>query len=256
MKKYIFSSAIGISVVALMIGLWSYSQAASEGTISICVGKNGLVYILGTGFRREDCRKNESLLTWNAQGVQGPKGDKGETGATGSQGEQGLQGEPGVQGVAGQDAMTLHLKDANGQDLGTLVSSSLLTEAGTNTDDRLYTTYLENGDVFLEFLLRTNRTVSLMGGRTFGGIYFRNLDCTNDAFLTTQPVPSTLYKAGTRYFKASEESLTLGSWPRATASNYLNGCQNSGDGYPLYILDEVSLPFSEPIAWPLRIVEE
>ena len=168
----------------------------------------------------------------------------------GPQGEQGIRGEPG------RDGMTLHLKDANGQELGRLVSSSLIAEEGTSTDDRLYTTYLENGNVFLEFLLRTNRTVSLIGGRTFGGIYFRNLDCTNDAFLTTQPVPSTLYKAGTRYFKASEESLTLGSWPRATASNYLNGCQNSGDGYPLYILDEVFLPFTEPITWPLRIIEQ
>lgn len=176
----------------------------------------------------------------------------------GPQGEQGLRGEPGE---PGQDAMILHLKDGNGQDLGTLVDSELLTEEGTTTDDRLYTTYLENEGIFLEFLLRTNRTVSLLGGRTmlnsnYGGIYFRNLNCTNDAFLTTQPVPNTLYKAGTRYFKASEESLTLGSWPRATASRYINDCQNTGDASPLYILDEVSLPFTEPIAWPLRIVEE
>jgi len=84
MKKTILIPTIGIAVVALVIGLWSYTRANDGATISICVKKSGLVYIIGGSFRREDCKKNESLLTWNIQGIQGPKGDKGDKGDLGS----------------------------------------------------------------------------------------------------------------------------------------------------------------------------
>src|SRR3989338_11429677 len=102
MNKYIIG-IVGLAVVGLTVGLWSYSRASEGNTISICVKKSGLVYVIGTGFRREDCKKNESLLTWNTQGIQGPKGDTGIAGPQGPQGEKGDRGDAGAQGPAGEN---------------------------------------------------------------------------------------------------------------------------------------------------------
>ena len=62
-----------------------------------------MVYVIGAGFRREDCRRNESLLTWNTQGIQGPQGEKGEKGDQGNPGSQGLMGSQGPNGMDGKD---------------------------------------------------------------------------------------------------------------------------------------------------------
>jgi len=110
MKKTILISVGCLSAVALIIGLWTYSQANENTAISVCVKKSGLVFVVGDGFRREDCKKNESLLTWNIMGPKGQKGDKGDkgdqgpiglTGSAGATGSQGPQGEPGLQGEQG-----------------------------------------------------------------------------------------------------------------------------------------------------------
>lgn len=50
------------------------------------------------------CRRSESAIFWNKEGLQGetgPQGPQGETGAQGPQGETGPQGEPGAQGEQG-----------------------------------------------------------------------------------------------------------------------------------------------------------
>ena len=85
---------VGITVIAITIfsGLWFYSRA-TDGAISICVQNNGAVRVIGDEFRRDDCKKNETLLTWN---IQGPKGDKGDKGDQGEQGPVGPRGEPGL----------------------------------------------------------------------------------------------------------------------------------------------------------------
>lgn len=261
MKKTI----IGLSIAGVLVGgtvvfAGSFSAEASKWFASNCVTGTKAPKSINAAV----CDLRDRVIALEATdpvpGPQGPKGDKGDTGAMGPQGlqgEKGDKGDTGTQGPVGVNGMTLHLKDANGQDLGLLTNSALVNESGSTTDDRIYTTYLTDTDIFLEFVLHTDRTVSLNSGRSgVTGIYFRGLNCTNDGFLTTQPVPHTLYKAGSRYFKASQESLSLGSWPRATSSRYINGCQNTGDGYPLYILDEVFLPFSEPLAWPLQVIKE
>jgi len=51
--------------------------------VSVCVKKSGLVYVIGKEFRKQDCKKNDSLLIWNIQGPQGQKGDKWDTGDVG-----------------------------------------------------------------------------------------------------------------------------------------------------------------------------
>ena len=68
-----------LAVITLFLGVYSYTKAV-DSQITICAKKSGLVYIIGDEFRRADCRKNDSLLSWNTTGVKGPKGDKGDTG--------------------------------------------------------------------------------------------------------------------------------------------------------------------------------
>ncbi len=48
--------------------------------------------MIGEGFKRTDCGKEEKLVSWNIVGPQGLKGDKGDNG------EQGLQGPAGTVG--------------------------------------------------------------------------------------------------------------------------------------------------------------
>lgn len=86
--------SIGIFCLALVIGLWSYSQATGN-EITACVKKDGSLHIVTTG---SACTKGENLLSWN---IVGPKGDKGDTGSVGPQGLQGIQGLKGDTGDAG-----------------------------------------------------------------------------------------------------------------------------------------------------------
>lgn len=86
------------SIVSL--GAWVYTKA--EGlTLEVCVKKSGLIYVIGEEFKRSECKKNDSLLSWNTAGIQGPKGDKGDTGITGPQGTQGVAGDTGPMGPQG-----------------------------------------------------------------------------------------------------------------------------------------------------------
>jgi len=79
----------GLAILFVFI-LWSYSNAES-GIITACVRKDGLVHIIGDGFRRTDCKEKETLLSWNTQGPQGIQGP---------QGEQGLPAQTGAGNIA------------------------------------------------------------------------------------------------------------------------------------------------------------
>ena len=61
---------------AMFLGLRLYSRA-DGGVITVCVNKNGVMHIIGEGFKRTECNKNETLLSWNIQGLPGPKGEPG-----------------------------------------------------------------------------------------------------------------------------------------------------------------------------------
>jgi hypothetical protein len=78
MKKQFWFALVIVSVLSV-IGLWNYSQAAGNG-VEVCVRKNGAIFMIGDGFKRADCLKNEKLISWNITGQQGPKGDKGDQG--------------------------------------------------------------------------------------------------------------------------------------------------------------------------------
>lgn len=91
----------GFVVLAAMVGLFA-SYASAEGTsVTLCVKRSGLVYVVGDGFRRSECRDRDQLVTINTGGVPGPQGPAGPVGPAGPQGEAGPQGDVGPAGPQG-----------------------------------------------------------------------------------------------------------------------------------------------------------
>lgn len=91
--------------------------------LTVCVKYNGLMYVIGQGFTKADCRQNDQLISFSygstgatgitgatgpigatgisgLDGPTGPTGSQGPTGATGFQGTTGPQGPTGVSGVS------------------------------------------------------------------------------------------------------------------------------------------------------------
>ena len=99
--------SVGIIIGSVIVGTISITKASSNAELTVCVTKDGVMHMIGSSFKRSDCKKNEQLISFNAQGPKGDKGDtgprglKGETGATGAQGIQGIVGPMGPQGIPG-----------------------------------------------------------------------------------------------------------------------------------------------------------
>jgi len=88
---------VGIIIGSIIVGTISITKASGT-DLTVCVTKDGTMHLIGNSFKRSDCKKNEQLISFNAQG---PKGDKGDTGATGAQGIQGIAGPVGPMGPQG-----------------------------------------------------------------------------------------------------------------------------------------------------------
>lgn len=96
---------------ALSLGGLAYTAASTPATlIHACMnGNNGNVRIVAG---KHDCRKSETPLSWNQQGIRGeagptgPQGEKGDTGDTGPTGPQGQAGERGPTGPQGPRGLT------------------------------------------------------------------------------------------------------------------------------------------------------
>ncbi len=80
--------------------LWDVSNAPS---VTICVRQSGLMYGVGDGFRKTDCRPQDKLITIGAgtAGATGPTGASGTAGATGAAGPTGASGDVGPMGATG-----------------------------------------------------------------------------------------------------------------------------------------------------------
>jgi hypothetical protein len=101
----------------LVIGLYGVASSRAAGReITICVKRSGLVYVIGDGFRRSECRGTDQLISWSAESVPGPQGPagahgvdgtNGAPGADGAAGPQGPQGPQGAQGVPGTASITV-----------------------------------------------------------------------------------------------------------------------------------------------------
>jgi hypothetical protein len=87
---------IGIGIVvgaalATVLGVAAHNGDTTK--IHACVDPSGNLRIIGPD---ENCRRNETALDWNVQGV---KGDQGDTGSNGPKGDKGDTGEVGPAGT-------------------------------------------------------------------------------------------------------------------------------------------------------------
>lgn len=72
--------------------------------ITVCIKESGLVYAIGNGFHKANCKGNDQLLVLNINQLTGPTGatgSSGTSGATGASGPTGASGEPGPNGATG-----------------------------------------------------------------------------------------------------------------------------------------------------------
>jgi hypothetical protein len=83
-------------VLVLLAASATWALAETNGVIYACVNaSDGTLRIVSSPAQ---CKKNETLLSWN---IMGPKGDTGATGPQGLQGPQGVQGPKGDTGAIG-----------------------------------------------------------------------------------------------------------------------------------------------------------
>lgn len=98
------NAAPGLFIIVffvLLIPLFSSVRAASA--LSICVKHNGLMYAIGSGFQKADCKQNDRIISIgsNSQGAMGPTGPIGATGIQGIPGNMGPTGSSGLAGAPG-----------------------------------------------------------------------------------------------------------------------------------------------------------
>jgi hypothetical protein len=130
-NKRSFLFALGLALILLVASV-TWALAQSDGVIYACVLKDGTLYIVPDA---DQCKKNETLLSWNIMGPQGnpglacwdlngdglqdanedinqdgfwdaadckgPQGEQGVAGLNGLDGATGLQGPQGDPGPAG-----------------------------------------------------------------------------------------------------------------------------------------------------------
>ncbi len=99
-----FSTPAAIAIIAalLLSGLLGVSEAGAS-TLYACVKKKG-----GTARfvnARTNCRRGETKLAWNTQGVPGRNGSNGKNGAAGKNGTNGKNGTDGKAGANGKDGV-------------------------------------------------------------------------------------------------------------------------------------------------------
>lgn len=273
-----------VTVALIVGGTWAYAEVGS-GQLSACVKKDGDVRVLIPGFTGSNCKKDERLVRWNITGPQGPKGEKGDAGVPGvngqggatgpqgpvgpmgAQGEQGLPGKdgsngqdgaPGPKGDTGTPGMNLHLYDANNQDLGIYIGPDPV-----NFADRSYKVLDPSSSTFFTVVPFFSPFVTDQWARLVtpsNGIKYEAVDCQgmpsyDSVVYDLQTLKAVVYgPGGPKYYKATSNTptqTTVRSWAETD-----NGqCHNYGSPLEImaYPLAEVTLPFSEPLALPLRV---
>ena len=91
---------LGVGTLALAGGLAYASIPDSDGTIHACLLKS-LEQVRIIDPSEQQCRPNETPISWNQMGPTGATGPQGATGATGPQGATGATGPQGATGATG-----------------------------------------------------------------------------------------------------------------------------------------------------------
>jgi len=227
-----------VLVLGLAVGLWTYGNANNDaGEITACANRSGLIRLIGDGFRRDECRRNETAVSWNTEG------EKGETGEDGEQGEKGDTGEAGADGEGGTE---FHLVDGDGQDLG------IVLRARTNANG--FTTYIAEVDGLFGFDQTANEAGLLKNGV---GVHFEQAECAGEPHFKGNFSKSTqvIYhdRVEDKFYKknADDNVQERDSQSRLEVDR---GCVGdlSTDSHTL-LLEEITLPFTEPLAVPLEV---
>ena len=93
---------LGVTTILLFGPTVPTARAATA--VSVCVKQNGLMYVIGGGFQKADCKPNDQIFSFGLSGSDGPTGatgQQGPIGATGMQGEMGPVGATGSTGLPG-----------------------------------------------------------------------------------------------------------------------------------------------------------
>ncbi|MEK7621885.1 MAG: hypothetical protein AAB415_01770 [Patescibacteria group bacterium] len=176
------------------------------------------------------------------EGPQGPAGEQGIQGEPGSAGPQGEHGEPGERGPAGSP---LHLYDANGQDLGILLSAD--PSAAT-----YFISYLPNPGIFLE-LRQVGRTVKI---ENEDAVWFGQKNCIGTPYGANNGNPggTFVHRHGSafRYTDGLAQNLPVFS---ASSLEPEGTCRNGQGnvGSELIPMEEVPLSLNFPLTWPLDV---
>lgn len=216
MNKKFFAVVIFVVAIFIAAGFFTYSRANS-GMITVCVKKNGVMHMIGQDFQRTDCKDNESLLSWN---IQGEKGEQGESGDR------------------------LHFFDGNNQDLGIVLEAS---SGGVKT-------YVPALNRVVTFLIEAGRHPPFTPEiRRFGTLYYESNNCFGDGLIEESLAdPIGLLQFDNIFFKIQVNTGATRTIRSVNESGA--GCRSIGtQDRVTFILKEVVLPFSLPLAWPPEI---
>ncbi len=169
------------------------------------------------------CRKGDTVTSWNQTGPQGPQGSQGTQGSigpqgpqgpiglTGATGPQGPQGPPGIPGISGPAAV---VKDANGTFIGVFSSDGRFGALRGVSDSTVAIPLTALGDFGQGGLLVFN---------------YKSPDCSGPGFMNVSPLLSFGVVRGTilYYNPRSGFTITLRSYSRSPDDS-LNCAKNNG----------------------------
>lgn len=164
-----------------------------------------------------------------------------------------IPGPPGQQGEPGPIGPSLKVVDDNDQDLGLLVN----VDANANTSARYFTTYISESDFLIRFKqAKTIDNFTIKVTIRQEAVYYLEPNCNGNPYARNSYFSPSGFKSysGNRFFRYTDDtgaSLQSESYLRE------NGCINGVySDTLLYLVEEITPPFSYPVSGPLRIVEQ
>lgn len=183
------------ATVLLLLVLFSLGRVSSAQVINACANKKtGKLFLVAVP---GDCKKNQTPVSWNAQGLPGPSGPTGPSGLTGPTGPTGVTGPTGP--APATESWTP--ADASGANL------TFTTAEGE---------YMKLGNVIITFAyfvypVTANADQALVGGLPYneggnGGFGNETGTCTSFPGISIIPVVSTGTKT---YFLSTPTRSTI-----------------------------------------------
>jgi hypothetical protein len=232
----------------------SASEIIVEIPIGLCDNPGDYLLTVSTGNGKG--QSDQYDLTLRAEGLQGPKGDtgdpgsKGETGDpgpkgdTGDSGPKGDTGDPGPQGEQGEQgpvgpAGAIDVYDFNDQYLGILVKN-------------------ETTEILI-YIPSVNRTVLLYlldgnyRNRGSADLLYESSDCTGQPYFEVRKHLDILGN-DSKFYKSLEtpiEFIDQNSFSQGKTTATCN--LSSSSNHPAIAAEEIALPFTLPVALPLKL---